>query len=116
MVSHAIQSLPEPLAEKLREVVERVTSRAQAQLIILFGSHAEGRAGPESDVDLVVVVDTPDWHRTSVDLSLAVRPVLSPYPCDLLVYTKEGWEHNRHIIGFVARDADRGGVRLYEAP
>lgn len=37
-------------------MVDRIVERFDPEKIILFGSHARGDAGPDSDVDLVSVV------------------------------------------------------------
>ena len=42
---------------QLREIVARIVRVAQPQKIILFGSAARGNAGPDSDLDLLVVKD-----------------------------------------------------------
>ena len=38
-------------------MVKRIVKRFQPKQVILFGSHARGDAGPDSDVDLLVVMD-----------------------------------------------------------
>ena len=38
-------------------MVKRIVKRFHPDKIILFGSHARGDAGPDSDVDLLVVMD-----------------------------------------------------------
>src|SRR5688572_13146892 len=40
-------------------VVEQIVEKFHPQRIILFGSYAYGELRPESDVDLLVVMDTP---------------------------------------------------------
>ncbi len=37
-------------------MVRRIVHRFRPERIILFGSHARGDAGPDSDVDLLVVM------------------------------------------------------------
>src|SRR5689334_20576476 len=41
----------------IQQVCERIAKRYHPQKIILFGSHAYGHPTPESDVDLLVVMD-----------------------------------------------------------
>jgi predicted nucleotidyltransferase len=41
------------------QVVEQIVEKFKPQKIILFGSYARGNPRPESDVDLLVVMDTP---------------------------------------------------------
>ena len=51
---------PKPIIE---EMVRRIVERFHPERIILFGSHATGRAGPESDVDLLVVMRGVEGRR-----------------------------------------------------
>jgi uncharacterized protein len=110
-----IAALPPELQHKLKETVRRIVEAANPQLIILFGSYAEGRQQEGSDVDLLVVTDTASPIRLAVSLGTIIEPVLAPLHFDLLVRTPEAWERGRHLRGFVTRQADRKGVRLYEA-
>lgn len=43
----------------IRDVVQQIAEQFQPKKIILFGSYAYGHPRPESDVDLLVVMDTP---------------------------------------------------------
>ena len=115
MAAAAQPTLPPDVAAKLDEAVRRIVDIAGPQLVILFGSYAEGTANEDSDIDLLVVAETESWHRLTVDLRRAIRPILSPLRSDLLVYPPESWERDRQVLGFVAREAVRKGVRLYEA-
>lgn len=108
-------SLPPHVQAKLDEAVRVIVEHTRPQLIILFGSYAEGRQHADSDLDLLVVAETDSWHRLSVHLRKALRPVLSPLSFDLLVYPPQAWERDRRVRGFVARDADLKGVRLHAA-
>ena len=110
-----ILALPPELQHKLKEAVRRIVEAANPQLIILFGSYAEGRQQEASDVDLLVVADTVSPIRLAVALGTIIEPVLAPLHFDLLVRTPQAWERGRHLRGFVTRQADRKGVRLYEA-
>jgi uncharacterized protein len=48
------------LLEKCRDAVREIVPTAE---VILYGSRARGDAGPESDYDLLVLVDGPvDWE------------------------------------------------------
>jgi len=76
----------------LDAVVRRIVDGYDPQQVILFGSHATGRADEESDVDLLIVKQTsqrPVDRRVDVDLLLADRLIA----LDLVVYTpREMWE------------------------
>jgi len=43
-------------AAYIHRMVNRIVKKFHPQQIILFGSHARGEAGPDSDVDLLVVM------------------------------------------------------------
>jgi predicted nucleotidyltransferase len=45
--------------------VRRIVERFDPEQIILFGSAARGEAGPESDVDLLVVMPVSAFTRSS---------------------------------------------------
>ncbi|MBI3333658.1 MAG: nucleotidyltransferase domain-containing protein, partial [Candidatus Omnitrophica bacterium] len=83
--------------KKIEEMVRRIAERFHPEKIILFGSHARGTAGPDSDVDLLVVMRVQGSRRqkaTEIDLSLADREM----PLDLLVVTPEQFDRERDII------------------
>jgi predicted nucleotidyltransferase len=72
--------------ERMRDLTERIVRHFQPERVILFGSYAYGEPGPDSDVDLLVVLpfegkgfyksleilNRVDW-RLPLDL-LACRP------------------------------------------
>jgi len=45
--------------QAIEDAVRQIVQKFQPQQIVLFGSYAYGRPRPESDVDLLVVMDTP---------------------------------------------------------
>ena len=47
------------MAEVIDEIAQQIADRFKPQKIILFGSYANGTPKPESDLDLLVVMDTP---------------------------------------------------------
>jgi predicted nucleotidyltransferase len=65
-------------------------------MIILFGSQARGDAGPDSDVDLLVVMPV---QGSLVEKRLEVRAALHsiPVPLDVVVTSPEefAWRKNR---------------------
>ena len=40
----------------IRQMVHHIATRFKPDKIVLFGSHARGTAGPDSDVDLLVIM------------------------------------------------------------
>ena len=57
-----------PKDEPIRRMVDRIVRRFAPDKIILFGSYARGDAGPDSDVDLLIVT-TPEefeWRKDTI--------------------------------------------------
>ena len=65
-------------------MVERLRDALHPQRIILFGSHARGTAGPDSDIDLLVILDHVDDTMAAMVSALRLFPDL-PIPKDILV-------------------------------
>jgi predicted nucleotidyltransferase len=101
--------------EKLSEARRRLIEVARPQKIIVFGSHARGDAGEESDVDFLVVeakVEHPAME--SVRLRRALKDLL--LPVDLLVVSQAKFDYWRKTPGTVYFEADQEGRVIYEAP
>lgn len=73
-----------PVAEALPAVVDRLVAELHPDKIILFGSYAYGQPTTDSDVDLLIVMDTdvPPLQRY-VLVSRLLWPC--PFPVDILV-------------------------------
>ena len=106
--------LPPDLKRALDAAVQRIVEIAQPDLIILFGSWAEGKADADSDVDLMVVAETEEPYGVSARLHREVKPLLGGRGLDIIVFPRDQWPHARTIRGMVAWEADRFGVRLHE--
>ena len=104
---------PRVTSELLDEVKRGIVDRFHPERIILFGSHARGEAGEESDVDLLVVMES-DLRpaQRSAAVSLACRPRF--IAMDILVLTPEEVRWRLEIGDhFIRRIVDEGRV-LYE--
>ena len=101
-------------AEKeIERMVGRIAERFNPQKIILFGSYARGAGGPDSDVDLLVIMPISGSKRQiaiQMDVALADRRL----PLDLLVVTPEEADRGSQIIGSAIRAAMIEGNVLYE--
>jgi uncharacterized protein len=103
----------EGMDPRIAEMVRRIVGRFHPEKVILFGSRAAGRAGIDSDVDLLVVLHVKGSVRKKameIDLALSDRTL----PLDLLVVTPEQFERERECIGSVVRPAARDGKVLYD--
>ena len=103
-----------PIAmEAIEAVVRRIVERFQPEKIILFGSYAYGRPTAESDVDLLVVMDTPLRSRQQrLEISRAISP--RPFGIDIIVHTPRQLEQRVAMGDFFLREAVTKGKVLYE--
>lgn len=99
--------------DKIAEMVRRIVEHFHPEKIILFGSHARGTAGPNSDVGLLVVMEFSGSQR---EQRLAIRSVLSGIGMakDVAVVTPAELERYRDVVGTIIRPALREGKVLYE--
>jgi uncharacterized protein len=76
--------LANSVGESLPVAVQRIVEGLHPEKIILFGSYAYGKATPDSDVDLLVIMETdlPASQRYLV-VSRLLEP--RPFPVDILV-------------------------------
>lgn len=97
----------------IEEMVRRIVSHFSPERLILFGSHARGAAGPDSDVDLLVVMPCPQSTRLQV---VEIRKLLADLPIakDVVVVTPEYFARYRDIVGTIVWPAVREGKLLYE--
>jgi predicted nucleotidyltransferase len=94
-------------------MAERIVRDCDPAKIILFGSHARGEAGLESDIDLLVVLPEVANKRQA---AVAIRRILRdlPVPKDIVVTTPEEIARRGDLVGTVLRPALREGKVLYE--
>jgi predicted nucleotidyltransferase len=68
----------------IRRFARQLGERFHPERIILFGSYAYGQPHADSDVDLLVVMPTPNEVTQAIRMTLAFEP---PFPLDLIVRT-----------------------------
>ena len=100
--------------ELTQEIVQRVLSVAQPDRIILFGSAATGEMTRDSDIDLLILEDSPgDTCKESVRIGDALRGL--GYPIDIIVMASQWFEESKNVIGGLAYPASKYGRVIYEA-
>ena len=105
--------------ETLRRFAERVRSEIGAEHVYLFGSHATGRARPDSDYDLIVVADSFDsvpLQRRGMGLRDLFYEVGGNAPMDLICLTPKELEAARTRITLVAEVLPEAIDLLAEKP
>lgn len=111
----------EPMAHEIREqklqaeldrFVSIVGAELRPQLIILFGSVAQGTVGEWSDLDIVVVMETELPFRDR--LRLIHRLVGSELALDVIPYTPSEWDEIKETRPFVRDEIVRKGRVVYD--
>ena len=102
----------ESTKEQIQEMVRRIVKEFDPDTIILFGSQARGQAGPDSDVDLLVVMPVEGSKRAK---QLEIRNALHDVhvPKDIIVSRPEEFQWRKDIVGTIEYPAVREGKTLY---
>ena len=98
------------------ELLDPVVAYFRPRRVILFGSRARGQAGPDSDVDLLVVVDddTPA-ERLTPEAGYKSRESYR-MPADVIPCREATFRRKCRIAGTLPYAAAREGVVIYERP
>lgn len=103
--------------QKLKEITEKIVKEYQPEKIILFGSWAWGKPGPDSDADLLIIVRHSSVSRSQRERELGALLFPRKIALDLMVYTPEELEQsineNRNLF---IEDIVRNGKILYVRP
>ena len=102
------------LAEWVPRIVEDIVREFDPLEIILFGSVARGDDGPDSDVDVLVVlphVEPKERMRLVVNLRMATD---APVPKDIFVTDPDEIERRKDVIGSFHYWPMREGKVVYE--
>jgi uncharacterized protein len=98
----------------IEAVVSQIAGKFNPQKIILFGSYAHGKPGPESDVDLLVILEAPLKGRKQ---SLEIRQYLGVmFGLDLIVHTPESLRQRLEWGDSFLQEIIQTGKVMYESP
>ena len=98
---------------QIRQLCARIAREFKPQKIILFGSHAYGQPTPESDLDLMVVMQFEgDLLEQAVTMLNQLNMLL---PIDVLVRTPEQVQQRLEMGDSFMRDIIERGKVMYEA-
>jgi predicted nucleotidyltransferase len=104
-----------PVAKTLPKAVKRIVTKLKPEKIILFGSYAYGNPTPDSDVDLLIVMETNGREK---EMYRAASSLLYPreFPVDIIVKTPKEVEEAMKggvVNGFFIREMVNKGKVLY---
>ena len=96
------------------ELLDPVVAYFQPRRVILFGSSARGDAGPDSDIDLLVVLDddAPPDKMTSKAGWEARRQYR--HPADVIPCSEDMYRRMSQIVGTLPYAARTEGIVVYE--
>lgn len=101
------------IAATIEEARSRLVHALNPERIILFGSHAWGTPGPDSDLDLLVIVTDSDLapHKRA---QAAYRSLFGlGTPCDVIVHTRAEVERLDQVATSLTHRALQDGILLH---
>jgi len=106
------QSRTPTVQTELGGLVRRIVEAVRPLRIILFGSAVRGETGPDSDVDILVVM--PDGtNRLQTMQFLHTQLFGIPLAVDILVATPSDLERHRNNVGLIYRTILEQGKEIY---
>ena len=98
--------------QEIEELADRISRTFHPERIVLFGSHAYGHAGRDSDVDLLVVMS---YVGKSWEIATEIRNRTRPtFPLDLLVRSAAQMRERMAMGDPFVREISQRGKVLYE--
>jgi len=98
---------------EIQQIVRQIVEYCHPQKVVLFGSYADGTPTPDSDVDLLVVMDTADPPlHAAARIAAAVD---HPFPLDILVAQPQALSDSLARKASFATTVITKGTVLYEA-
>lgn len=103
----------EAVGSVLVSSIKSIISEINPLKIILFGSYAYGTPTPDSDVDLLIVMETTlSSTERYLEVSRLLRP--RPFPVDILVKTPDEIQTALDMGDFLIQEILDQGYILYE--
>lgn len=97
----------------IRALANHIVDNFDPEKIILFGSHAYGKPQSWSDVDLLVVMDTPKGEaETSIEIHKSLPRIT--FGLDIIVRSREVIEQRKKLGDWFLIDITEKGKVLYE--
>jgi len=92
--------------------LDEVVQKYRPQKIILFGSYASGTSTRDSDIDLLIILDT---HRKTWDIAVEISLMFKhSLPMDIIVRTPQEIVKRLDDGDFFIKDIIENGKVIYE--
>ncbi len=99
----------------VEEITRKIAEAFRPRRIVMFGSRARGDTRSDSDLDLMVEMETDDPPAQRVRMISALFG-LHRWAMDLVVYTPREVEEQRQYRNSIVRIIESEGKVLYEQP
>ncbi len=97
----------------IRALANHIAKKFDPEEIVLFGSHAYGKPEPWSDVDLLVVMETPKGEaETSLEIYRSLPRIT--FSLDIVVRSRGDIERRKELGDWFLIDITEKGKTLYE--
>lgn len=96
------------------DVVADIVREFSPLRVILFGSAARGEEGPDSDLDVLVVLDHVEPKERARLMGRIRFAITAPVAIDVFVTDPDECERRKDVIGSVHYWSLREGVVIYE--
>ena len=101
-------------SQKIDELVKRIVEEVHPLRIMLFGSAAKEEMGPNSDIDVLVVMPE-GVHRRRIAQLLYQKISGLEAPFDILVATPSDLQKHKDNIGLIYQTILQEGKEVYAA-
>jgi predicted nucleotidyltransferase len=98
----------------IRALAKHIAEKFDPERIILFGSHAYGKPTAWSDVDLLVVMDTPKGEEFKKSLEIRESLPTLNFGLDVVVRSRKVIEKRKKLGDWFLVDVTEKGKVLYE--
>lgn len=102
------------LRSMVPSIVGEIVARIHPVRVILFGSVARGDERPDSDLDLLVVLDEIDPAKRAHLMGQIRLAITAPASIDILVTDVEEFEERKDVNGSIFYWPAREGEIVYE--
>ena len=109
-----MQDPSQPMDQILLDLVKRIVDAAHPLRIILFGSAAKGSMGPQSDLDLLVIMPEGTHRRRTAQRLYRLLQGIG-MPKDVVVVTEKDIHDHGENPSLILYPALREGKELYHA-
>ena len=114
IANHRTDSVPSlPVVDPMvQQIVETIAQRLNPEQIYLFGSRAVGTAGPESDIDVLLVHAGKESDR---ELRLKTHRLFSrpAFSLDVFVLSRDEFDSQKQVANTLAREVLETGILCY---